>query len=387
MTTAVEPSALDRARALKPLIQAHAEFGDHNGHLHHDVVRALKDARLYALLLPAAYGGLELPLLELQQVFDEVAAADGSTGWCLMIGAGSNGFSAWLPPDGARELFAGDSGVVSGGMFSPTGRAEVVDGGYRVSGRWSFGSGSLQSRVLLGNCIVTSNGEPQTNESGTTRTIMTFFPTSSVTIHHRWDVMGLRATGSHDFEVADVFVPERHCTRLFSDPPRQAGPTYRLPFQMLLWLWMAPVPLGIARGALELFRHEEASRPRHGSAALRDHPATQARYAQAHAALHSARAYLRDVSATAWEVACRDEKVSDELFASAGLAARHAAVTAARVTETLYELAGTSALRNGSALQRAFRDAHAAMQHVAFASGVDEHAGRAFLQAGTAATA
>ncbi|ACO47601.1 putative hydrolase (plasmid) [Deinococcus deserti VCD115] len=375
-------SPLESAQAVAALVRQHAAEGERTGCLHPEVVEALKQAGIYRLLLPQAYGGIEASLAEVQDVLEELAAADGATGWCAMIGAGSNAFSAWLDPAGAQELFGQDTHVVSASMFSPTGRAERVEGGYRVSGRWAFGSGCLQSQVILGNSVVTQEGEPQVLENGSPETIMTFFPAARVTIIPRWDVMGLKATASHDFEVEDVFVPEQHTLRLFSDPPRLDRPLYRLPFQMLLWLWMAPVPLGIARGALEAFTTFAQGHTRLGSKeTLSDHPGTQSKFAQAYASFAAARAYVRHVSSQAWDHAVQGQSVAPQLVAEAGLASRHATLTAAHVTETLYELSGTSALRSDSTVQRAFRDAHAAMLHIAFGAAIDENSGRTLLKA------
>ncbi|MFC4637924.1 hydrolase [Deinococcus hohokamensis] len=291
-----------------------------------------------------------------------VARADGAAGWCLLIGAASNAFASWLDPDVAQAMLTPDT--VCSSIFMPSGEAVPEQGGYRVSGRWSYASGIQHATWVLASCAVAGQAPLQV-----------FLPTRDIEIIPNWDVLGLRATGSHDFLVHDVFVPVERTLR-FSQGAREASPLYTLPFQALLWLWFAPVPLGIARAALDALRDEVVSR-----GAGRIGPSGHARYAEAEAIWRAARAFASDVTERAWAAALTGGSFAPSAVAETGVMARHVAVSAARVTQMTHELAGGASLREGT-LARAFRDAHAAMQHVALAPSVWENAGRTWLDAG-----
>ena len=373
---------LETARSFLPEIRERAAETESGRRVPPDLIERMARAGLFRIMLPRAYGGLELNLADAARIIEEVSAADGSTGWCLMIGAGTNAFCAHMPEAGAREMFWADPDLVTAGMFSPSGRADVVDGGYRATGRWSFGSGCQHSGWLLGNCVVHENDEPRSGPSGP-ETVMLFFPAAQVEVHDTWRVSGLRGTGSHDFSVTDVFVPLERSLVPFADRPVQPGPLYAIPFQAFLWLGMAPVPLGIARGAIdELKRLSVTKAPKGFSAAggvLRDRVHAQMEVARAEGVLRAARAFVRETTAELWDHAVRRERPGADTLALAGIAANHAARAAAHVTDVMYDLGGASSIRDDSPLQRAWRDAHAATQHVALGSGVLEFAGRTLL--------
>ena len=147
------PSPLAAVRALAPAIRARAEEIEQGRRVPLDLIQGLAEAGAFRLCIPHAQGGVEADVATLLDVIEEVARADGSAGWVVMIGATSGLVSGYLPPDVAREIF-GDPFVVTGGVFAPRGEAAVVDGGYRVRGRWAFGSGSEHCRWLLGGCVV-----------------------------------------------------------------------------------------------------------------------------------------------------------------------------------------------------------------------------------------
>ena len=382
-STATTPDLLAAARAIAPVAREHASQSERERRLAPEVFDAMCNAGLYRMLLPREHGGGEASLPEAMRVFEEVARADGSAGWCLMIGTVGNAFTAWLQPGVARQVCA-DSRLVIAGMFGATGTAERVEGGWRVSGHWPFMSGIGQSSWSLGTCRVQENGEPVLGAAGNPLTMMFVAPTSAGRVIENWEVSGLCGTGSHDFAVDDLFVPEERSLHLFRDRPVHPSPLYRLAYQAQLWLYMAPVPLGIARGALDdLAELAGRKTPSGGKALLRDLPYTQHRYAEAEVELRSARAFLYETAADAWEHALAGEEYPTEKLMVAGLAARKASLTAQRVTEVAHELAGATAIRLEHSLQRRFRDAHAASQHVAFNPGIYENAGRTLLnQAG-----
>lgn len=364
------PDLVDVARGLFDTIRAHAAEGERDRRLPDATREALRGAGLFGMLQPRGCGGLERPLPEVLRAMEEVARADGAAGWCLLIGAGSNALAAWLAPEAAREAWR-EQGTVTASVFAPSGVAVPVPGGYRVSGRWAYGSGVEHSALAMGMCRV----ETAEGEEGVPP-LLALLPASDVRIVPNWDTLGLRGTGSHDFEATDVFVPAALTLR-FTERPRVPSPLYALPFQAQLWLWFSPVPLGIARAALDEFRRVAAAKSV-GGRALRDSTHVQMRFAEAEGIWRAARAFARDVADRAWATALAGEPCGPERVAEAGLMVRHAVRAAATVTEMLHDLAGGSGLREG-VLARCFRDAHAATQHIALAPHVWETAGRTLL--------
>ena len=356
----VRPPLEHVALGIFDTVRAHAAESEGQGRLCDATLAALQGAGLFTVLQPGSCGGWDRPLPEVLNAVQHVARADGAAGWCLLIGAGSNAFTSWLEPDVARAMLTPHA--VCSSIFMPTGEAVPEAGGYRVTGRWSYASGIQHATWVLAGCHVPGEAPLQV-----------FMNTRDVKIVPHWDVMGLRATGSHDFTADNVFVPAGRTLR-FEDGSRDSSPLYALPFQALLWLWFAPVPLGIARAALDALRDEMASR-----GAGRLGPSTFERYAEAEALWRAANAFASEVTAGAWAAAQTGRPFTAEEVAETGVMARHAAVTAARVTRMTHELAGGASLREG-VLARAFRDAHAATQHVALSSGVWERAGRTWLE-------
>jgi len=188
-----------------------------------------------------------MPLPAALAIHEAVAQLDGSTGWAVMIGSGGGLFAAYLAPTVARRLFAAPGAVVAG-SGAPNGAALRVPGGYRVTGRWRYASGADHASVFTANCRVTGGG---CQPSPLIRA-MAFAP-ADVQIHRTWDSSGLRATGSHDIEVRDVFVPQEMSFSVFTDPVRENGPLYRLAFATLTELPVSAVALGIAGRACEEF--------------------------------------------------------------------------------------------------------------------------------------
>ena len=177
---------------------------------------------------------------------------DGSVGWCVMIAGCFTTFTGYLPPAGAHEIF-GDPTTIAAGSFRPEGTAEEVDGGYRVSGRWPFASGSSHSQWFISGCRVTRNGEPVITPFGAPLFREVVTPREHVEMIDTWDSTGLRGTASHDYAIRDAFVPHER-TMWFQDQPTCDRPLFRLPALAMYSTFIAAVPLGIARHAIDEFQ-------------------------------------------------------------------------------------------------------------------------------------
>jgi len=332
------------------------------------------------MCVPRALGGGEVDPATMIETIETIAAADGAAGWSAMIGATSGVASAYLAEEAAREIYGSDPEAVSGGAFAPLGKATVVDGGYRVTGRWPFASGCEHCAWLMGGSVVLAGGQPRLLPSGMPDNRLMLFPAAAVRIIDTWDVAGLRGTGSHDIAVDDCFVPAARSLSLISDQPRARGPLYAFPVFGLLALGIAAVALGIARRALdELLALAGAKTPTGSRRLLAERPVIQAEVARAEATLGAARAFLAETVGGAWERAQAAGAIEIRERARLRLAATHATLASACAVDLAYGAGGGTAVYAASPLQRCFRDIHVATQHVMVAPATLELAGRILL--------
>src|SRR5712692_9393387 len=306
MTTDTAPattSPLEMARALAPRIREQAAEIETARQLPADLVMDLANAGLFKVAVPEADGGLGADVITALRVIEEVARADGSTGWCLAMGINSFRQSAQFAPQVRRTLFHSDPIGVSAGSANPRGRAVAVPGGYRVTGHWFFASGCMHSHLLHGACRVFDGDAPRLRPNGDQEIrIAYFYPKTAARIIDNWDVSGLRGTGSHDIAVDDLFVPEARTFSALDRRARVTGPMNRMHGFDLAGCGFCCVGLGVARAAVDEF--VELARvkvPRSSSELLRDRPLVQARIGEAEALLRSGRALLFDTVQEMWE--------------------------------------------------------------------------------------
>jgi indole-3-acetate monooxygenase len=367
---------VDAARRLARTAAELAPEAERARQLPDPLVAELARAGLFRLCVPSAAGGLEAHPATLVAAVEALAAGDAATAWCVAIAATSGLLAGYLPEASAREIYAEPTTVVAG-VFAPRGRALPEGDGFRVSGRWPFASACRHTDWLMGGCLV-EGGAPLPNGMPDVRLLLA--PTEAFTIHDTWHVMGLRATGSHDIELAGEHIPAERGASVFSDPPVQDGPLYAFPLFGLLALAISAVCLGIARGALDdLVALAGGKVPTGGRRTLAERSTVQADVARAEAALRAARALLDDAIGEAWEHAVAERHVGVPGRAGLRLAATHATAVGVQATETAYRLGGGSALYDSSPLQRRLRDAHVATQHMLVAPATWELAGRVLL--------
>jgi alkylation response protein AidB-like acyl-CoA dehydrogenase len=304
------------------------------------------------------------------RVIEEVSRADGATGWCVMIGATTGVLAASLPDSFAREIYAANPRVVTGGAAAVLGRARAVDGGHSVTGRWPFGSGCQHSDWLVGGTRM---------PDGSNESRLMFFARDQVRILDTWHTGGLRGTGSHDFETSDAFVPEGRSVRLGSQP-QVSGPLYQFPTFGLLALGVCAVTLGIARRAIdELVALAGGKVPTGSTRSLASRAVVQRQVGEAEAALRSARAYVYGAVDAAWRIALRGESLPLDTRADLRLAAANAGWSAARAVDLAYHAAGGTSVYDSSPLSRCFRDVHVATQHIMVGQPIFEVVGRVTL--------
>ncbi|MCP3058398.1 acyl-CoA dehydrogenase family protein [Myxococcus sp. K38C18041901] len=351
---------LATARELAPRLSERSAEIESARRLPTDLVTELNRAGVFRMMIPEAYGGLELhPALSFQ-VIEALSRADGATGWNAMIGSATALTAAWLPEAVGRAIFSRPD-VITGGVAAPLGRAERVEGGHRVTGRWSWASGSQHCHWLIGGALVTEGGKPRMVREGVPETRLCFFSAEHVTLHDTWFAAGLCGTGSGDMEVKDLFVPDDHGFSFFA-PPRVARPLYGFPFG-LLGLGIPAVALGIARRAIDelttLARQKTVVVERR---LLASRPAVQEAVSEAEALVRSSRALALETIHALFDEASRGP-ASVRARAELRLAMTHATRSSARAVDLMYEAAGGPAVFHSSALQRCLRDVHTLTQH------------------------
>lgn len=369
----------DLKTSIKPLLAelaARAAEMEEARRLPADLAQKLAAAGVFRMVTPKRFGGLESTPREIVEITETLAAANASAGWCAMIGATTALNAAYMEPVFAEEIYA-DPMIITGGVFAPMGRAVVEGDHYRVSGRWQWGSGSANCTWLCGSCTIWENGEMKRLPSGAPDTRMMVFPASDAVLIDTWHVMGLKGTGSGDFEVKDIRVPLGRSVSLVSDKPRESGALFKFPAFGLLALGVCGVALGNARGALDDFHELATVKKSQGSAkTLAERQSMQAAFATCEAEWRAARAYLFSEIDRVWAVALETDEIPMELRADLRLACTHMTRTGAEICRTLYDLGGGAALFESSDLQRRFRDAHAITQHIVTAPSTLELTGR-----------
>lgn len=368
MTASASP--LERARELGPAIAAAADQIERDRRLPPALVSTLHAQGFFRLLLPRALDGSEVDPATFVQITETLAAADASTAWIVCQTTGCSMVSAYLGPDAAATIF-GHGGVLAWGPPERS-KAVAVDGGYRLSGRFNFASGSRHATWLGGQApIVESDGAPRRRDGVAERRTF-LFPASQAVMEDVWHVIGLRGTGSDSFTVDDVFVPHAHSVARDDAAERRVqAPLYCFPQGSLYASGFAGVAMGIARTMLDDFLALARDKtPRGFSRTLRENAVTQSRVAQAEAQLGAARAYLLTTLQEIWTAVGRTGALGLDQRVRIRLAASHAIVRAREVADFAYHAAGATAIFTRQAFERRFRDIHAVAQQL---QGRDDH--------------
>jgi len=365
---------LDVARAWRPRLLAERDRIEAQRRLPDAVARDLAEAGFFRIFLPQAYGGLDLTPMQAMAVFEELARADASVAWCVWNG-NTHWVTAQLPAETARMIHA-EPAVITANSTRASGRAQLVEGGFRVSGRWALVSGCELASWLVLLCVVHDGDKPRLAANGAPETRFMLLPASECEIIDTWTVGGLRGTGSHDVAVADRFVPQS-CSASFADRHVLAEPRYRIPPFSKVIPGLGAMAIGIACNAIEtLIEIASEKVPQRTSQSLRENHGAQVRISQAEALVRSARLYLLDSLSELWRALIAGREATMAARAQARLAASHAVANAVQADDHMYGAAGATALYATCPLERAFRDVHAITQHIGVHPRVMESTGR-----------
>jgi len=344
-----------------------------------DISTAFAQDGFFHMLVPQAYGGYEVHPRTLIEVIKQVAMGDGSAGWNVMIGATTGLLSASLPDEFAREIYGEAPGALTVGVTAPLGKARKVAGGYEITGRWPFGSGSLNADWVCGGSFIYEGEEQKLNERGQPDVQLMMFKADQIEIEDTWKVSGLAGTGSHHFRVDNVFVPEGRSVVL-GGRSRVRAPLYQFPMLGLLALGVSSVSLGIGYKAVQAFKDlAGVKKPTGSNKKLIDRALVQADVARSIVDLKSAEAFMKETIDVAWHCAEQGERLDTEIKANLRLAAVNTTHQAAKAVDRLYEAGGGSSIYQDSELQRCFRDIHVTTQHIMVANPIYEVVGRVEL--------
>jgi alkylation response protein AidB-like acyl-CoA dehydrogenase len=291
-----------------------------------------------------------------------------------MLSAQSCSFAGFLPKHEAETIW-GDGGIVAG-TARPIGRAVAIEGGYDVSGRWPFASGSSHATWFSGECKIYDGDELRRDADGNERTKMVFVPASEVTVHDTWDTLGLRGTASNDFSIEHAFVPETRGFQVLVDPPQHEWAVYRA--EPLVFINHGAHAIGIARGAIDAAVETAATKVGWGGVMLKDTPRLQSAIAEAAGIVGAASSYLYESSWALWQeaLAGSTDKQTRGRVRLATSNAMHASVQA---VDQLHAALATSAIQASNPLSRQLRDIHTASAHVMVGTMTFEAAGRVLM--------
>ena len=316
-----------------------------------DISDEMIDEGLYRLLVPRSLGGGEVDYLDYLAMVRAIAAADGSTAWCFNQNNILGTMASLMPRHLAEEIWSDPRAVLCNG---PPEYADVTpaDGGYRLSGRWRFSSGSPQ-----GSWAVAISRVADANT-------MTFIiPKDQVTFVDTWQVKGLQGTGSFSFEAKDLFVPESR-SYVESRTPNERGPLYLIPRGLFFGSGFGSVALGVARASLDAAKEVAQRKTPQEQTLLRDQPVVQGDIGRAEAQWGAASAFLWEKAAQLWRSAVDNGAISMDERVELRLASTHAIRQAAEVVDIAYGVFGATAIFESSPVQRRFQDAHAITQQI-----------------------
>ncbi|WP_255730795.1 acyl-CoA dehydrogenase family protein [Mycobacterium sp. PSTR-4-N] len=371
------------ARGMRELVREEAAESERRRTLSSSVVEAMWSTGLMSAFNPASAGGVEPSFAQMIETWIEMAWQDGSFGWVGIANLPSSFAAAtYLPDDGFAEVFtAHDNHVTMGGQFFPNGQGVAVDGGYRLTGSWSFGSGTGHAEYVAAGFLPMVDGEMQWISEGVPDMRVAIVPRADVQFNDGWHVQGLKATGSYDYAIDDVFVPHGRTFALFTrEPLRGTSPATRMGMMPVTAAGHAAWALGVAKSMLDDVADLAATKFRMSDmAALATRPTFQKGLARHVAAWRAARLLVLDTFGTAEAAVAAGDDLTPTMRADMRVAAVHATDTARECAEWAHLAAGTTAIREGSRLERAFRDIYTGTQHAFISEKVAIDAAQVWL--------
>jgi alkylation response protein AidB-like acyl-CoA dehydrogenase len=345
---------LDQVQKIDPILRAGVLESESERRLARSSVEALHQTGLYKLWYPQSLGGPDASLVEAISVVEAIAEIDTTAAWNLGVGTLHNGFAgAYLADNAVEEVFASKDLVIAGQM-APIGKAKAVDGGLRVTGRWTFCSGVHQANWLLGGALLQEDNKPPLP-------IVVMTPIEQATVDESsWEVAGLAGTGSCNTAMDDVFIPEGFWYGSPMAQRKRGGAVFDLSIHAQTMVLHAGVPLGAASRSLKEITDLASAKVRAFSTKSVAHRATfQRELSEAHAKFSAVRLYVYDVAS---RLQAAEEEGPALLEARA--ATRYVTDVALEIASWAYRSGGGTSLRLDNPLQHILRDLLAASQHI-----------------------
>ena len=341
-------------------IESAIPWNEEHGYVKPELVQLLRDRGFFDILVAKEFGGLDLGPGPALPIFEEMFAIDASAAWVTLIPNLHNRQLNLLPFDDAADL-AADGVPTLAGQAAPTGTAERVEGGYRVSGHWEYGSGIHNADLVLGGAMVTENGVRALGPDGAPIAMLVLMPIADVKLAGNWDVLGLKASGSLDYEVTDLFVPEKMTAVMSAVPQFKWGGSNAL-LGMAGWLVYSHtvIELGLGRRLLDEMAAHAGIPNRRGR--LADSEVFRMKFAEAESSFRAARAWVYEVWSGIQASMDAGEEVSTRQITDARAVLLFANRSNKANADWAFDEAGGKSLRAG-AINRWFRDIRAAGQH------------------------
>jgi 3-hydroxy-9,10-secoandrosta-1,3,5(10)-triene-9,17-dione monooxygenase len=348
---------LDRARALAPQLRDRAFDAEQARRISVETIDDLRSAGLFRTLQPAKYGGYEMDPRVFLEAAMIIGSACPSTGWVFSVIGVHNWQVALMPQEAQEEVWGEDPDVLISSSYTPRGTVDIVDGGYQLSGRWSFSSGCDHAQwAILGGVA--------TEEDGTIRRLCFLLPRTDYKIDDVWNVVGLRGSGSNDIVVDNAFVPEHRTHAYTSGSVTSDSPIYRLPFGSVFTFGITAPLLGAAQGALDEHVSWTAERVRvTRGTRVAEEPFSQARVAEAAGELDGARLQMMRDMDEMMALATDGKEIPIEIRARGRLDQVRATQLAASAVDRVFANSGGRVLHERNPIQRAWRDIHAGSLH------------------------
>ena len=364
---------IDKARELAALVAENTDRINEQRKIPTDVSNEIADAGFFRLLMPRNLGGAQLDHPDFLRIVQIIAAADGSVGWSFNQNNVFATNSTRMNDKTREEIYSNPRAVITNGPPMSRSRAIEVDGGYSLSGRWNFSSGSDHATWIAALTPIQHTDDNEANPAEIVTMVsrddmrILLIPKDEVEMVNNWQVNGLRGTASWGFEADGLFIP-KHRTYNPAVAPREDGAVYRIPTSLLFASGFGTVAMGAARAALDEAK-ELANRKVPGNMdlatpMLRDWSTTQRQVGEAEAIWHSARAFLREAAGAVWETVSAGDQLTMSQLIHMRLASTHANRKAADVVDIAYTLCGSSAIFESNPVQRRFQDVHVINQQV-----------------------
>lgn len=367
MTLTFDSTGTDLVAALADIVAEEAAAAEAARTMTPGIVGALWETGLMRYMNPAEAGGAEPGFAEMLATWQRMAYLDGSFGWIGIANLPSAAaVAAYLPDQGFAEVFGDpDRRVTLGGQFAPNGQGVKVDGGYRVSGAWNFGSGTGHSAYVCAGILPLDDGNFVADPDGQVQLLAAVVPRDEVTFTDGWHVQGLKGTGSYDYTMTDVFVPEHRTFNLFARTPyRGSSPTFRMGLMAITAAGHAAWALGVAESMLDDVAELARTKARMSDMeTLVNRQGFQRGFAHHTAMWRAARLLVVDTFTAAEAAVAAGDDLTPRMRADMRVAATYATEASREVAQWAHLVAGTTAIREGSRLERAFRDLYTGTQH------------------------